>query len=81
MAIENIWYLVGLVTLSLILLTSLGVVDGHGLGIDLLLRATAVGGAGLLQLVPEGAEHLVQGRPAGPVVTLEEPVVEVVVLV
>ena len=51
------------------------------LGIHLLLRAAAVGGAGLLQLVPEGTEHLVQGGPAGPVVALEEPVVEVVVLV
>ena len=37
--------------------------------------------AGLLELVAEGSEHLVEGRAAGAVVALEEPVVEVVVLV
>ena len=40
-----------------------------------------VGRARLLELVAEGAEHLVKGRAAGAVVALEEPVVEVVVLV
>ena len=37
--------------------------------------------ARLLQLVAEGAEHLVERRAARAVVALEEPVVEVVVLV
>ena len=51
------------------------------LGIHLLLRAAPVGGPGLLHLVPEGPEDLVEGSAAGAVVALEEPVVEVVVLV
>ena len=44
------------------------------LGIHLLLRAAAVGGAGLLQLVPEGSENPIQRSSAGPIVTLKEPV-------
>ena len=56
----------------------LGVVDGDGLGINLLLGTTFVS-AGLLELVPECPEHLVEGSTACAVVTLEEPVVEIVV--
>ena len=56
----------------------LGVVDGDGLGINLFLGTTFVS-AGLLELVPEGPEHLVEGSTACAVVTLEEPVVEIVV--
>ena len=53
--------------------TRLGVMDGGAPVVHLLLGAAAVGGAGLLQLVPERPEQLVERRPAGAVVTLEEP--------
>ena len=51
----------------------LGVVDGDSLGVNLLLGAALVGGAGFLQLVSEGPEHFIQWCPAGPVIALKEP--------